>query len=82
MVNHPQNKKTSGSGRLKYKLDIDFSIGFILSDARQPKAVQGRLWSPKAKNEKYPKQNDKKKYLKHNFMYSFSNSRLILTLAY
>ena len=53
-----------------------------MSDARQPKAVQGWLWSPKAKNEKYPKQNDKKKYLKHNFMYSFSNSRLILTLTY
>lgn len=43
MVNHQQNKKTSGSGRLKYKLDIDFSVGCILSDARQPKAVQGQL---------------------------------------
>lgn len=36
-------KKTSGSGRLKYKLDIDFSVECILSEARQPKAVQGRL---------------------------------------
>ena len=45
-------KKTSESERLKYKLDIDFSVEHILSEARQPKAVQGWLWSPKAKNEK------------------------------